>query len=665
MNSLLFIIFVFFTFFLPTHSIIGGDAGDLVTASFFGGNPHPPGFPLYTLLNYLLIHLLPRSISNPSYSLSLFSWLFFVINTFLVYRIIKLIIKDETISLASSFFFAFTYPILTYSLIPEVFSFISFFILLFYYLIIQYANTKKEVFIYFITLCFSLGLTHHHLMILVVPSVIYFYFTSNKDLKSKIDKILFNQKKIISLISLFFLGFLVYFYSFFAAKNNPIINWVNPTNLSQIFKLIIRADYGGIFSIGEYALFDLFPRTVSTLTFFIFIFDSLKIYGLIIVFLGLFYLFRYQKNYFDFFVLNFFLILFFYFLAGIPLSYPINTAVYEKFLSVFLYLFILPYAFGLIYIKKIIFKYLDKKKALISFIFILVIILPILLLARINLHYQLALKNDQTAENFAKDILKPMEKNSIVFLNQDTVLFNIQYFHLVKKYRPDIALIHTYRLREKSYRQKLIETYSFVNWKPFADDISLKNLNNFFYVNQDKTIYSDIRLNIKKGYFYPMGILWQYSIEKPKKEYFVKNIKNILPQYQKINPQTIKFRNLFLKDIVRLYSEGYFNMGKYLFDNFASDKAVIKLAKQCFNQSLSLDNRLNNRPYLAQIALLENDCNQAEKLLLTEFRNNPFSKETAYFLMMIYDTCKKNEQKKEMFKKTYQNLLKKTKISIE
>jgi len=664
MERLFFFFFTFLVFPLVSFSIIGGDGGDLVSASYLGGNPHPPGFPLYTFLNYLLIHLLPSNILGPAYIVSLFSWFFFIINTFLSYKIIKSTTKDKLISFVATFFFAFTYPIVTYGLIPEVFSLTAFFILLFYYLFIQYIKTKKNVILYFLILCFSLGLAHHHLMILVLPSILYLYLISAPDFKQRLKKFFFDKKKLVFTVFLFFFGFSFYLYSFFAAQKNPLINWSDPKNFNGILKLITRADYGGIFSIGDYALFDLIPRLISASIFFIYLFDSLKIYGILIVFFGLIYLFRYKKTYFHFFVLSFFIILFFYFFAGIPLSYPINNGVYEKFIAVFLYLFILPYAFGLVYIKKITLQYFNKSITRI-FLF-LVFTIPIFLLLITNLRYQLAITRDQTAENLAKDLLSSLEKNSIIFLNQDTLLFNTQYLHLVKKYRSnDVALIHMYRLSEKSYRQKLTQTYPFVQWSALQDEFSVKTLNKFFENNQKKTIYSDIKLNIKKGNFYPAGLVWQYLTEKPKKELFVRKTTKIFARYQKINPQDIKFRNFFLRDIVRLYSDGYYYTAKYLFDNFDNDKNTRQLAKQYFSQSLFLNNRLNNRTYLAQIYLLENDCHQAEKLLLEEYQSNPLSKETAYFLMMIYDTCKKNKSEKEKFMKIYENLSKKSQLSIE
>src|SRR3989344_7024253 len=51
----LFLWFIFL--FFQAEGIYGGDSGDLVTAAYLGGIPHPPGYPLYTALGFLLSKL--------------------------------------------------------------------------------------------------------------------------------------------------------------------------------------------------------------------------------------------------------------------------------------------------------------------------------------------------------------------------------------------------------------------------------------------------------------------------------------------------------------------------------------------------------------------------------------------------------------------------------
>lgn len=40
-------------------SVSGGDSGELITAAYNHAAAHPPGYPLFTLLSWLAIHVLP------------------------------------------------------------------------------------------------------------------------------------------------------------------------------------------------------------------------------------------------------------------------------------------------------------------------------------------------------------------------------------------------------------------------------------------------------------------------------------------------------------------------------------------------------------------------------------------------------------------------------
>src|SRR5664280_1156469 len=74
-NDIVFAVFAgclsFFVFLLfQAQGIIGGDSGDLVTAVTTFGVPHPPGYPLYTFLGWILSHI---PVFTPSWRVGLLS----------------------------------------------------------------------------------------------------------------------------------------------------------------------------------------------------------------------------------------------------------------------------------------------------------------------------------------------------------------------------------------------------------------------------------------------------------------------------------------------------------------------------------------------------------------------------------------------------------------
>lgn len=62
-------------FWFETHSfaIITGDSGELIVAAYNLGLPHPPGYPLFTLIGYAFTHWLPESWGSVAYRCNLVS----------------------------------------------------------------------------------------------------------------------------------------------------------------------------------------------------------------------------------------------------------------------------------------------------------------------------------------------------------------------------------------------------------------------------------------------------------------------------------------------------------------------------------------------------------------------------------------------------------------
>lgn len=101
-----------------SHSVYGGDSGDLLTAMATGSFAHPPGYPLYSLIGNWLLKL---PINTPAWrgallssipsSLALTFW-FLLLNKYF----------SKLISLVVVIFTAFLYPIFLYSCVTEVFA---------------------------------------------------------------------------------------------------------------------------------------------------------------------------------------------------------------------------------------------------------------------------------------------------------------------------------------------------------------------------------------------------------------------------------------------------------------------------------------------------------------------------------------------------------------
>src|SRR3972149_8885445 len=90
--------FAFFSFF-QTSTVYGGDGGDFISAAITGGFAHAPGYPIYSMLGYLLTKI---PYSTPAWRVSLLSTIPAALSLTLVYLFIRRTTKSQLAAIASS-----------------------------------------------------------------------------------------------------------------------------------------------------------------------------------------------------------------------------------------------------------------------------------------------------------------------------------------------------------------------------------------------------------------------------------------------------------------------------------------------------------------------------------------------------------------------------------
>ncbi|KKS42449.1 MAG: hypothetical protein UV05_C0043G0003, partial [candidate division CPR1 bacterium GW2011_GWA2_42_17] len=240
------LLFLIFGVYLSTVSrtVSFGDAGDLITAAFEMGVPHPPGYPLHTILGKLFTALIP--IGEIAFRVNLVSSFFGLLTILLIYGIIYKLTKSPLAAFLGGSFLAF--------------------------------STRN----YFLLFCFvyGLALTNHLTIVFLAPAFLFLIIVTirpslkRSDLQREAEpklqaeakegrtfpgslKTFFQElfriipPKIIGLgLILFFVGLLPYLYLIPAASHNPLVNWDNPKTwynaqeLSGLKRILTRADYG-------------------------------------------------------------------------------------------------------------------------------------------------------------------------------------------------------------------------------------------------------------------------------------------------------------------------------------------------------------------------------------------------------------------------------------
>lgn len=647
---------VYCLLYLPnlTHFVFGGDSAELTTAFSIFGISHPPGYPLFTLLNNIWIRLIPF-INNIYLKISFLNSIFILLSVIFVYFIFRLLIKDKFFSFFSSIFFLILFPIWLYGLIPEVFSFSLFlfsgqiYSLLCLYFKNKNQNYYKNIFLIFL----GLSIAHHHFVVFLLPG--YFYLI----LKTPQLKKLFFKNYQKNLLIVLFTGFIFYIYPIIVSFLDTPLDIENAKTISGLIRLITRASYGS-FKAYSWVSSDILNRLYDFFSSIIFLIHDFRPLGIMFIIFGFIVLKKEDNQLFKFFLINLISISFFFFYANFYLNNQFGVATYERFL-IFIYLILIfPFGIGLKYLLKIwqnsINKFLTNqllKKITFNF-FYLFLIFYYLSIFRTNYQTIKLVKNFNIFNQFGQDLLLTPEKNSILILTSDNSSFISQNLYYLKNLRNDLylitpAYIDRIHLQKRGNLKKL--------YFPKNTEESEKIWKDFYQTNYKNgvKIFSEKPDSI--GYWTPYGLLWKYYPNKNDQIKELIKIKKINVelwknyQYPKLNQYSENI--LFTKDIQLFYNRQlwalinfYMILNEFNLANFYADQ-FFSLLRNDYQFLLTYIN----------LNVSQQRCQANLKIAIDVFSRMKIKKSIDYKpLLNYYLVCEKNKQKYQTILDNYNKL---------
>lgn len=415
------------------HGITGGDSGDLVTAAATFGVPHPPGYPLYTLLGWLLTRLPVFSVSWRVALISSFSHALTVTLVFLLCRRLTGFLGS---GLFAAMLLAGNYLFFLYSVTPEVFALLDLFIVGLLYLAFSWVQTGRAQYWWWLVLVFGLALSHHHVIVFFLPALFWYVFSVRLPAR-------WLGKSVIWL----WLGLLPYAYLPIAARGVSIINWNRPVDWSGFLRLVTRADYGTFVS-GPMFGKSFTERWLALQAYSQFALLDFTIIGALLAGIGIIFLWRRDRRLAQSLILGLIWLGpgFFYY-ASFPLVNRFSLGTYERFLlpSYLLFSIIIGLGFYAIY------EFLVRLAARLAAARLLpvgvsaIMFLYPLLFAGMTVYRFWGLPGDLTADYLGRDILDSLPPSSILLLARDTPLFTTQYVRYALGHRSDIIALHANR----------------------------------------------------------------------------------------------------------------------------------------------------------------------------------------------------------------------------
>ena len=645
---------IFFGFLLLyvhnlSPAVYSGDVGDLLTAAALGGVAHPPGYPLFTFIGFLLVHQ-PFIHQTPAFLVGLISAFSGALGLLCFYSIAYVFSKNKFTSLFATLVLGFSFLYWFYSEIAEVFALNVFFSLLLFLLALLVRKTKKPHVILLFFFILGLSLTNHQTILLLIPPLL---ILTAPTIVRHIKKYPF-----FILPCLFFvlLGFTPYVYVWIASSHHPLINWDNVHDLPSLLHLMLRKDYG-TFQAGIFPQISFWQRVVTLKIFLTYLIGQLTITVVVLSAVGFGVLFRRDKLFF--FSLLFAFILTgptFLVYAGFPLTSAFILGTYERFVVLPLALFLIPLSVGLQVSVSFLARFLPKRHY--EAIFISVFFLIPLMLCLYNFP-KTNLSNFFLGNTYAIDYIATLPKNAILLITGDTQTFNLWYVHYVLHIRPDVLV---YNLGATPIQDSIISPrLQGIPESKRADYLVsiLENLQHTY------PVFSNVKMQPKKGpkiTWVPYGLSYQMLPETnlPTKDIFIHQTDNIwktlhVPTKQQLQQDV--FHNLSIAEIPTYYSDMLVSTGAFVYSSYKDADTALALYKKA--QDIAPD---NPRTYADRAVVLMGKMGKCQEIIadLSQAVSLDPYKEIPYFLLYnISQTCVKQKSTADVIAKEYTAIFKK------
>jgi 4-amino-4-deoxy-L-arabinose transferase-like glycosyltransferase len=219
-----------------TFQHFGTDGGDLITAAWTLGVPHPPGYPTYTLLAWLASRL---PLGTIAYRVNLLSALCASATAGLVSLTAQALLPAhghrKLVAVAAGLTLAFSSLFWSQAVITEVYTLLALFASLFLYLLVRWKQTGRDRYLWLAAFSLGLGLGNHVTLALALPPSLILLWPQRRQW--------LRWRTLLPAAGLFLLGMCVYVYLPLAARHQPPVNWGNPQTWPRFLWMLTAEPY--------------------------------------------------------------------------------------------------------------------------------------------------------------------------------------------------------------------------------------------------------------------------------------------------------------------------------------------------------------------------------------------------------------------------------------
>lgn len=452
----------------------GGDTPELVSAAYFNLVAHPPGYPLWNLVQSFWIHTIP---------VKTIFWRASFLNS--IFAIFALLLASY--SLRNRFYLmfvfvislAFSSPFFQAAVLPDVFSLHALIISGICFLYLS-KDTPVKVRMFGIPFLFFIGMSNHLTIIFIFPVIVDSYL---ENWKLKKSRRYLSWGAVVGIV----LTIILYF-TILEKNTSSYYSWSNINNLKKLYEHFLRADYGTFqLSVDQ----QVFKFNFESVYYF---FKSSFLY-LIYVFVFIAFKLRFKINLLKSrkalcLMLSIFCSLIFLGMANFSIQ-GMGKEIISRFhlMPILLIMFLIMYL-----LEKMIEQ--EVKISLIEKSLLLLLVLHNSSTELINNRF---LSNDSVFEDYANHLLQEAGINGakVIFTSNDNIYFGLRYIKLQRSEYNDIAVISTSLLFHGWYVEKL---------EKLLPDFKIENKNKIFKERKLNLFTDVLNPNIQKfSFVFPNG----------------------------------------------------------------------------------------------------------------------------------------------------------------
>ncbi|MEW6608843.1 MAG: DUF2723 domain-containing protein [bacterium] len=686
------------------------DSGDMITAAYVLGIPHPTGYPLYCLFGKLWMTILP--LGNIAYRMNLASALCASLACMMVYFITLKVgsknmsteqraksMEQKTPSsklqaqclllsrisslipaIVGALMLAFATTFWEQAVIAEKYTLNALFATLLIFILLKWqeamsteheaksleqkaqsSRLKAQSYLYLFAFTLGLSFTHHMQTIYLVPASIFFIIAAWWKYRKSLTTYHLSLTT-IKLLCLFILPLFLYLYLLIRANQNPPINWSDPETWNRFIFHITGSGYGVLFTNNLKTIFKNIQLHITS-----FFPDQFSWYFIWIGLVGSFILVK--KRQISNFIFLFLIIL----TNTIYASQYLILNIEDYYIPSFI-IFSIWTGYGI--------KGLFSKKKIFYSFFILI---PIILFL-IHYHYNNR-KTYYFPYDFGMNILNPLKENAIIFTEDDNYEFPMVYLQYIEKRKVDIIrvgipylLYDWYVEGDIWYEKQLKEYYPDFKFnfekelipktKKSEITVKYKRINNIISNNIERrsTYLTRYEENIANNYILiPQGLSYQIlkkGVDKEKISQELEKEKKLT--FRKFDISIFKERNELQRTIntYDYYVDIYNIRGKLYYKIKMYEKAIVEFKKALRIKPKFKEGLGNVAKSYYKIGL---NCykkgmyNEAINAYKESIKINPNDIDTYYNLAILY--TKMNNYKEAI--KVYKEIIKKEPTDIE